>query len=202
MRAPFILVFIAPFALACSTSSGSSSQADASVPACALGFLGDPAKGVELKVVARDGTMSTEIAAGARVPLILPPQGGRVIFIGVVATNISPCSIKLTGSFRDKTNQQVRVDARTVNLQPRGDGWGESTDGDIATFSNVPMCPNQWASTDIYENPFTLTITATDPSGRTGTKTFDVTPYCAEPQYAAECACECKKGYMLGQTCM
>ena len=171
-------------------------------PACALGFLGTEGKPVEMKLVVRgkDQT-SSEIADGARVPLILPPQGGRVVFVGVKATNISACGLTLTGSFRDLTNNQVRLDGRTVNLRPTGDGWGAGLDADMSAFSNIPMCPNQWASTDIFEHSFELTVTLSDAAGRTGTKTITTVAFCGEPQFEVECRCECKKGYVLGQAC-
>jgi hypothetical protein len=144
---------------------------------------------------------SSAIDEGSRVALMLPPQGGRVIFIGVKATNIGACGLTLTGYIRDTTNNQVRVDERTTNLHPTGDGWGQSDDADISTFANIPLCPNEWASTDADEKPFELTITLKDPAGNTSTKTMHVIPFCAEPKYAAECLCTCKKGYVLGQAC-
>jgi hypothetical protein len=157
---------------------------------------------VEIKLIARGADeRSVDLADGDKVALILPPQGGRVIFVGVKATNLSPCTVKVTGSFRDLTNQQVRVDARTVNLAATGDGWGTATDSDISTFSNVPMCPNQWATSDIFDTVFELTVAVEDPTGRKASKTIKATPTCAEPAYRAECLCQCKKGYVLGQPC-
>ncbi len=178
------------------------SGTDSSHPSCALGFLGTAGQPVQLKLVVRGAdSMSTEIADGSRIPLILPPQGGRVVFIGASATNLSACGVTLTGSIRDTTTRQVRIDARTVNLRAGADGWGSSSDGDISTFSNLPLCPNNWASTDAFEHSFELTVTVKDPAGNTATKTIQVVPFCGEPAYAAECLCECQKGYVLGQTC-
>jgi hypothetical protein len=182
-----------------SSSGGSSSGGG---PGCKLGFLGDPSAQVEMKVVARsaDG-VATEISDGAEVAMILPPQGGRVIFVGAFATNVSACGVELHGDLRDKTTGQVRVDARTTNLKPHNDGWGGPVDADISTFSNIPLCPNQWASTAVYDNPFDLTVTITDPEGRTATKTIEVVPVCGEPQHEAECLCQCQKDYVLGEAC-
>ncbi len=185
------------------TDGAIDAPSDAVIPGCALGFLGDPGKPVEMKLIVR-GTneKSTEIADGARLPLILPPQGGRVLFVGVIATNISACAVKITGSVRDLANQQVRLDARTVNLQATGGGWGASVDSDVSSFSNVPMCPNQWATSDIFEEPFELAVSVSDALGHSATKTLNaVVPFCAEPAYEAECLCQCQKGYVLGQVC-
>jgi hypothetical protein len=88
-----------------------------------------------------------------------------------------------------------------VNLAAVTDGWGTSTDSNISTFANVPICPNEWASTDAYGNPFDLIVSVQDRGGRTAMKTIQVTLACAEPDKAAECLCICKGGYVLGQPC-
>ena len=185
-----------------STPTSDAGSGTDSSPSCALGFLGTAGQPVQLELVVRTVDLKTvPITDGARIPLILPPQGGRVVFVGARATNLSACGLTLTGSIKDATTGQVRVDARTINLDPTGDGWGASTEKDIATFSNIPLCPNQWASTDVMEHPFDVTITLKDPAGNTATKTVSVVPFCGEPEFAAECLCECQKGYVLGQTC-
>jgi len=97
--------------------------------------------------------VSTPVQSGGTVPLVTPPQGGRVIFLGVRATNVDPCAVKITGAIRDPATKQVRVDARTVNLSPSGDGYGVSVDSSISSFANVPVCPNEWASTDAFDQP-------------------------------------------------
>lgn len=168
--------------------------------ACALGFLGDESKPVEMTLIVRgvDGTSMT-IDDGATVPLVTPPQGGKVIFIGVRATNLTPCAVALTGALRDPISQQVRVDGRALNLTPQPDGWGASADSNISTFANIPTCPNQWASQDLYNQTFVLEVSIKDPDGRTAKKTIQVTPQCAE--IGTGCECSCKQGYILGQAC-
>lgn len=183
------------------TSAGSGGSG-AGTSSCGLGFLGDPDKPVEMKVVARGGDkISKELTEGGEAPMILPPQGGRVIFIGARATNVGPCGVVLTGTLRDLGSGQIRVDERKTNLKPTGDGWGMSLDADISTFSNIPLCPNQWASTDMVGHTFELELTLLDKEGRTATAKMNVVPTCAEPESLAACQCECKMGYTLGQTC-
>ena len=184
------------------TGSGGSSSSGGSGGGCKLGVHGDPALPIEMKLVARDASgVANEIADGAQVSMILPPQGGRVIFVGALATNVNACGVKLSGALRDKTTSQVRVDERTTNLKPRGDGWGGPVDADISSFSNIPLCPNQWASTALYESAFELTVTLTDPDGRSASDTIDIHPICGEPEFEAECLCQCQKDYMLGEVC-
>jgi hypothetical protein len=184
------------------TDGGSSSSDRGSSPACRVGFIGDPAMPVEMTLVALGpDRVSREITDGSEVAMILPPQGGRVIFVGARVSNISACQLELSGSLRDATTGQVRVDARTVNLRPSTEGWGGPVDGDISSFSNIPLCPNQWASTAVYGNPFDLTVSITDPDGRTASRTIQVTPTCAEPMFEAQCLCQCQQDYMLGEKC-
>lgn len=169
---------------------------------CALGVLGDPSQPVQLELRARGpDEASVPLSEGGDVPLITPPQGGRVILVGVRATNLIPCSVKLSAALRDKESGQVRLDARTINLKPDGEGWGSSVDANIATFSHVPACPNQWAAGDIYGRAYDLEVTLTDKAGHTLTTTMTLTPRCSEPALEAECKCICKQGYKLGAAC-
>lgn len=178
------------------------SDAGADAKACTLAYLGDKTKDPELALIAlgADYTASA-ITDGATVALLFPPQGGRVVFVGVRATNLDPCGVKLAGAMRDITSKQVRIDTRTINLEPSDDGWGQSSAGDIASFANVPMCPNQWSNTTIDGTEYEVEVTLTDRDKRQVTKTIRVTPECAEPNLFAECTCICKGGYVLGEMC-
>jgi hypothetical protein len=171
-------------------------------PSCALAFIGDKSAPIEVIVTVRttDGA-SIDLKDGDNVPLIFPPQGGRVVFIGARVKNVDPCAVKLSGAIRDVATNQVRIDNRTINLRASGDGYGSSVDGDISTFSNVPMCPNQWASTDAFDKPFRVELTVADREGRSVSKQAMVTPTCAEADRRDECLCICKKGYVLGEVC-
>ena len=146
--------------------------------------------------------VATEVTDGSVVPLIFPPQGGRVIFAGARVKNIDACGVTLTGALRDLSTMQVRVDARTVNLVATADGYAESDPTDISSFSNIPVCPNQWATADIFEVEYELEIVVVDRGGRSVSKKLHVTPQCAEPEREAECRCICKGGYILGEVCM
>jgi hypothetical protein len=172
------------------------------VTGCTQPFIGDGAKPIELEIVAlKADYTSVPVAEGDSVALLFPPQGGRVIFAGVRARNIDPCNVQLAGAVRDVDTKQLRVDSRTINLEATSDGWGKSSDADIASFANVPMCPNEWSKTNIYGTKYELEITITDRAKHKATKTVGVTPACAEPDNAAECACICRGGYVLGETC-
>ncbi len=194
-----------PAAAGCTSSATTYSEA----AACAAGVLGDLAKPPDfaIQVLLPDQSIGS-VEDGGSVPLLFPPQGGRVVFVGVRATNIDGCAMKLTGALRDPSTRQVRFETRTINLVATGDGWGQSGVVDathgaaIANFANVPVCPNQWATRNVYGQPYALEVTIEDrQSTRSLTKIVQVTPECAEPENASQCACICMAGYVLGQTC-
>jgi hypothetical protein len=201
-----VLGVIAAIALA-ACHPGSVQSDDGGEP-CPVGFLGDEAGApdFDFQILEADDTVAP-LVDGDSVPMILPPQGGRVIFVGVRATNVDGCELQLTGALRDLTTQQVRVDSRTVNLIDTGDGYGvigmasTAIASAIANFSNVPLCPNEWASTNVYGNVFGLEVTIQDRGGRQLTKKIHVTPECGQPDNLSQCLCICAAGYVLGQPC-
>jgi hypothetical protein len=169
---------------------------------CSLPFVGDATKEIEIELVAlKADYTSAPLAMGDSVALLFPPQGGRVVFAGVRARNLDPCGAYLIGSMRDLVTQQITVDSRTINLRTAEDGWGQSPESDVSSFANVPLCPNQWSKTDIYGTTYALDVTLRDREGRQVTKSINVVPSCAEPDNAAECACICRGGYVLGEQC-
>ena len=172
------------------------------LPPCKYDYLGDPDLPVEMKpiVMAADET-SSPLEPNAMVPLVFPPQGGRVIFIGARATNLFPCGVSLEGRVRDKNTKQVRLDGRTMNFKPGPDGWGGSVDGDLSTFSNVPICPNQWASYDAYDQAFELELEIEDRAGKTASVKLDATLFCGEPDKEEGCKCICDDDYTTDKIC-
>jgi hypothetical protein len=208
------LIFLAPAVLAgCpdedpAKDAGPEAGPDVVVPdaGCSLAFVGDPSKDpiVELRAVKADGT-DVPLKDGDDLAIIFPPQGGRVAFVGIRAQNIDPCGVQLTGALRDPVSQQVRLEGRTVNLNPTNDGWattgtGVSTDiassDAIASYSNIPLCPNQWASQDIYDKTFELEVIVLDKRQKKVDTKMNVVPRCAEPgPKETACRCLCKNGY-------
>lgn len=179
---------------------------------CPTGYLGDPAAEpiIELRALRADGS-DVPLNDGDDLAIIFPPQGGRVAFVGVRALNLDGCGMQIVGALRDPTTKQVRLDGRTVNLRRQEDGWGVTgrgtglniTDSDeIGDYSNVPLCPNQWADHDLYDQPFELEFLVTDRLKKTVSKKITVTPRCAEPgEKEVACRCLCRKGYVLGEAC-
>ncbi len=180
---------------------------------CPTGFLGDPSKEpvVELRALKADGT-DVPIGEGDDLAILFPPQGGRVSFVGVRATNIDGCAVQIIGALRDPISKQVRFDGRTVNLRREPDGWGTTGRGsktkiedsdEIGEYSNIPLCPNQWAEDDIFDKPYDLEIEIIDRFQKVRVlKKISVIPRCAEPgPKETACRCLCRKGYVLGELC-
>ncbi len=190
---------------ACSSPKGSAQ--DGGTDSCPVGFLGDGGAPDFTITVLRADDSVVRVAQGDMVQMLFPPQGGRVVFVGVDATNVDGCALQLTGAIRDLKTQEVRVDSRTINLIPTGGGrgvsgkTGESVAAAIANFANVAVCPNEWSATNLYGTLYGLEVTVKDREGRQLTKKLEVTPVCGEPARAAECECICQGGYVLGQPC-
>lgn len=187
---------------AASCTSSPEDETSPPPPSCKLPFQGDAnaAPQIELIYSGADG-LNHPVEEGGEIPMLLPPQGGRVVYVGARVTNMDPCQATLNGSVRDLDTDQVRLDIRTVNFTPTGDGWAQSAEGNPAVFSNVPLCPNQWSESDLFGASYLLTIKVTDRGGKVAEAQAHVRPSCVEPDNEADCKCICRGGYMLGDTC-
>lgn len=175
---------------------------------CKTGFLGDPAKPIVIELVKIDqDEVVRDVAACGAVDIVKPPQGGKVIFIGVRATNLDGCGIDLNAALRDPATQQViGAEERTVNLVPIAAraGWGETSasgnfhDVGYSDFANIAVCPNVTAR-DVQRDAHLLDVKVTDKAGRVGRAQMIVVPRCAQtdPIVLAECECTCERGYRI-----
>ncbi len=171
-------------------------------PSCDLPFLGDPSLEpvMEFFYLGADGA-DHPCAPSGPIDIIEPPQGGRVLFVGVRATNVDPCGALLTGALRDLQTNQVRFDTRSINLRDDGAGYGRSAQADIASYANIPVCHNTWSDQDIFGVPFQLEVTLQDRRGKQVMGSLVVEPVCAEPANAPQCLCICDGDYVLGDAC-
>lgn len=179
---------------------------------CPAGYFGDRSKDpvIEFRALRADGS-DVPIVDGDDLAVLFPPQGGRVAFVGVRATNLDGCGVQVTGALRDLGSRQVRIDGRTVNLRKAEEGWGTTGVGTttniedsaaIGDYSNIPLCPNQWADVDVFDTPFELEVIVQDRGKKRASKIIRVVPRCAEPgDKERACRCLCKKGYVLGESC-
>ncbi len=180
------------FALGCSSPAAEVGRAEHAGP-CPIGDLAQP---VEMVVVVRapDGHLE-EVHAGGTIPLIEPPQGGQVSFVGVRAKNLDACGVVITATLRDPcTGSVIGVEARPVDLSATSSGWGEpSVPSDITSFANVPLCPSPAATRDIHGQRYVLEVDVRDRQKRTARAVLPVVPTCAE---SSLCPDECRRGPM------
>lgn len=169
---------------------------------CQSGVIGDPKKFPEIEIIAITSEYQFEtIGDGDSVSLLQPPGSGRVLFAGARVRNMNPCGVRLRGEFMDPISGKKQIDIRIINMEPTEDGWASSSVNDLSTLMNQPVCPNQWAMQDIFDNEFQLTMIVTDRDDRLAWKSVRVIPKCDEPGQEAGCTCLCSDGYKLGQVC-
>ena len=75
-----------------------------------------------------------------------------------------------------------------------------SVSGSIADFSNIPVCPNDWSTTDIDGHEYGLEVTIRS-RWADAHEEIAVTPACSDPAGRAQCQCVCREGYVLGSDC-
>jgi hypothetical protein len=167
--------------------------------------IGDRALDPEIELVFRtaDGQLA-DLVAGGEVPLIQPPQGGKVVLVGVRARNVDGCGLQLTASLRDPcTDRIIGLESRPVNLRAGADGWGEpSQPAELSDYANLAACPSAAAVHDIEGEPYLLRIRVDDGDGREASAEAMIVPVCAEPELVDQCKCECSFDYVLGDPCV
>jgi hypothetical protein len=210
LRSTLAALVVAGAASACSSSSSGPpppTDAGEAGPSCAP-YFGDPSAPAVLELtILKDYATELPLADGDDVSMLFPPQGGRVVFVGVRAKNVDGCGLQITGALRDPSTKQVRVDGRTVTLRADDAGFGRSggiaagSSADISSYANIPVCPNQWASTDLFDHTFTLEVSIQDRKGKTASQSIRVVPRCVSSGPSNDCTCICAHGYILGQDC-
>ncbi|HEU0030346.1 MAG TPA: hypothetical protein VFQ53_06935 [Kofleriaceae bacterium] len=185
--------------IGCSGGSGKpdAPPSDDAVARCPIGDINAPA---ELEIMHYDSTLQLfQTAAGDRVPLIAPPQGGWIVLLGARARNLDGCRIDLTTSFADPCGgAPIKVDRRPTKLEPTADGWGTIAAIDAG---NLPICPQLTAAHDLHDEPYEITVTLEDRDGKRVSKSLTVVPVCPDPDPTGRCLCECDHNYVVGGTC-
>src|SRR5262249_21134587 len=108
--------------------------------------VGDPGQPLAIRAVVLDADLApVQAADGARVALMRPPQGGRVLYAGVEAQNLDRCkAANLVGALRDPATHAVYgLEGRPVVLAGGRDGWAEAGEQQPSSYANVAVCPNQ-----------------------------------------------------------
>lgn len=176
--------------------------------------IGDPTAPAELSLVYRDvdGQMQ-DLHDGDEIPLLLPLQGGKVIYVGVKGTNVTSRINVRVGLYDDcqAPPRVVTLEGRANLLKDDGSGTAvpinDPADLVATNFANVPMCPTQAVSSvDMNDRPWRMEVNVTEQrregedKARTHSLITHVIPVCAEPDFAEFCDCECDEGISSDKT--
>jgi hypothetical protein len=169
-------------------------------------IIGDPEAEAEIVLVLRTPTLDViDVVDGGEVPLILPPQGGKVTLIGVRAKNVTCRLLMNAGLFDDCANSFIGRDARPIELEEDADGFGmPALAKTLLNYANIPACPTFASRRDGEGQPYRLELRVTEQRRegeelpRTHVLGATVTPVCAEPDIEAHCLCECDEDFVLG----
>jgi len=128
-------------------------------------FFGDPALPPEGELVWRtlDGRMEPFVE-GQTLPLILPPQGGKVVMIGARVRHMG-CTIALrAGAFDDCKGVFLGIDGRPLQLEwNEASGWAEPAFPEtLNNYGNVAMCFNNNSGRDTNDEEYRFEVRVTD----------------------------------------
>jgi hypothetical protein len=169
-------------------------------------FFGDPDAAPEGELVWRtlDGRVEP-LVDGQPLPLIRPPQGGKIVALGARLKNVG-CALTITaGAFDDCKGVFLGVDGRPLHLAWNdATGWAEpATPASLDNYGNVALCfnNNSGRDTNDEEYRFDVRIDDTADPSRTLTLSGRAIPFCAEPPFADDCDCECDVDFSFDAAC-
>jgi len=166
-------------------------------------FSGDATAAPLLALVrqAADGGLAP-VTDGDMVPLVVPPQGGEVLLIGVRALNIDGCPLTMSTSLVLSTGVVAAFERRPVNLRLAEDGWLQpASPSGLANFANLPACPIAGLGQSIDGVSSQLVVDVEDRAGRRGHAAATILPTCEGDATSGHCRCLCAAGYVLGDVC-
>jgi hypothetical protein len=166
-------------------------------------FAGDRAAAPTITLVHQTaaGTIAP-VTDGVSLPLIVPPQGGEVLVVGVRALNIDGCPLTLATSLALPNGVVAAFERRPVTLQAAADGWLEPVNpAGLANLANLPACPIAGLDQAIDGESFRLTVEVEDRAGRQTQASATTVPTCDAAENPAMCRCLCAGHYVLGSPC-
>jgi hypothetical protein len=165
-------------------------------------FVGDQAAAPMINLVHQTEGTITLVTDGDSLPLIVPPQGGEVLLVGVRALNIDGCPLTMATSLALTNGVVAAFERRPVTLQAAADGWLEPVNpAGLANFANLPACPIAGLDQAIDGESYRLTVEVEDRSGRRTQATATIVPTCDAAADPVKCRCLCAAHYVLGSLC-
>ena len=175
----------------------------------ALGLLGcgagSPSAGgpITITPAGYDATAMSlnDLAAGAPIDLVFPPQGGFVLFVSGRVHGLADGNVEMRARMLDPGSQAVIAENKRVVALQHDPADASSWIPDLRSFQSVPnvtMCPSS-STTDLFGVTMTLELTvAEQSSGRVGMATVATVPSCrqSDAKQLALCKCECGANFM------
>ncbi len=188
-----LLKALLALALVAACDGGEVVDPDAAVAwpdAVPCGVVGDLSQPARMQVVAHD---LVPLEDGAELALTSPPQGGKILLVGVRVTNVDLCNATIQVALKDLVTGRVAgIERRPIAWRLADDGFAEPAQPDyISDYANVPVCPNANLAQDIDGNPWQLEVRFYDRSQTALEQILTVTPTCADDWDPALCQCEC-----------
>ena len=177
---------------------------DDAAPDAAICVVGDLSAEPEIELVYRtaDAEM-VPLVDGAELPLQTPPQGGKVIFVGMRVKNVDLCGASLQGAVREPcTNRVLGIERRPIAWRIAEDGFAEPAQPqEISDYANVPLCPNAGAAEDVDGPELQLEMRFYPAGAAAIDRVIAITTTCADDELPQLCRCECDADYELGVEC-
>lgn len=167
--------------------------------------IGDVAADPQLELIYRaaDGTMAP-LLDGAALPLITPPQGGKIVLVGLRVRDAELCGATVQAALRDPcSNRVLGIERRPVAWRFTDDGWAEPAQPqELSDFVNLALCPSAAAGDDLDGHPYQLELRFYEtPDGGFIERIVEVTLRCDADLDPDGCKCECDADYQLGGAC-
>lgn len=177
---------------------------DDAAPDGGICVVGDLSSAPEIELVYRTagGTMEP-LGDDATLPLLTPPQGGKVIYVGVRVKNVDLCGASLQAAVRDPcTNRVLGIERRPIAWRIAEDGFAEPAQPqEISDYANVPLCPNAGAAEDVDGPELQLEMRFYPAGAAAIDRVIAITTTCADDELPQLCRCECDADYELGVEC-
>jgi hypothetical protein len=174
---------------------------DPATPDAAPCDVGDPTATPELQVITQVAGAIAPVTDGGTLPIVVPPQGGHILLVGVRVKNVSLCGATIGVALRDPCDNGVLgIERRPVAWRVADDGFAEPAQPmEISDYANVAVCPNGAGDRDIDGQPYQLEVRFYEAGGRVAERILATTPTCdAGDTY---CTCDCDSDYDLGGDC-
>lgn len=138
------------------------------------------------------------LSDGDDITLQLPPQGGRVAFIGAGVRGASCDQVRLTVRLAATDGTELVLDGRTVPLDPPdGTGLRKTRIETFTAQSNLRMCPD-YEGRRVDDRAYDVRVEVEEAGcdRRKGTVTVRVFARCFATDEG--CACLCAENYQQG----